>query len=185
MLDDLASDADRDRAVTALQGAFAEGRLTKDEFEDRVDTTLGARTYGGIGTALAGLPQPSAGTASAVRPEHADLATPLRGPVVDGAERHEVPVPGCPLPPGAFSGSRILTHLGGWVAGAGCLIAICGWLSGPVRTVVSGTGGPRPAAGVPTPRQIASAAAQWEHFGLSLLLLGLLIVIAASFLRKL
>lgn len=56
MIDDLASDADRDQALTALQEAFAAGRITKDELEERAGKVYGARTYGDIDSARARLP---------------------------------------------------------------------------------------------------------------------------------
>ena len=39
-----ASDADRDRAVDALQAAYARGVLTRGELEDRTSWVLAART---------------------------------------------------------------------------------------------------------------------------------------------
>jgi hypothetical protein len=41
-----ASDADRDRAVDVLRAATADGRLTPDEFSERMETALSARTLG-------------------------------------------------------------------------------------------------------------------------------------------
>ncbi|WP_327355780.1 DUF1707 SHOCT-like domain-containing protein [Streptomyces sp. NBC_01304] len=50
MTDDLpelrASDADRERVVERLRDAVAEGRLDMEEFEERLDATYKARTYG-------------------------------------------------------------------------------------------------------------------------------------------
>jgi hypothetical protein len=40
-----ASDADRERAVAALQRHTAAGRLSLDEFAERVDRALAARTH--------------------------------------------------------------------------------------------------------------------------------------------
>ena len=39
-----ASDADRDRAVSALSEAFQDGRITREEFELRSAQALSART---------------------------------------------------------------------------------------------------------------------------------------------
>jgi tape measure domain-containing protein len=39
-----ASDADRDAVIERLSRAFAQGRLTADEFEERVATACAART---------------------------------------------------------------------------------------------------------------------------------------------
>ena len=46
-----ASDSDRDRVLDMLKAAFAQGRLTKDEFDARVGQTLVSRTWGDL-TAL-------------------------------------------------------------------------------------------------------------------------------------
>ena len=46
-----ASDSDRDRVLDILKTAFAQGRLTKEEFDLRVGQTLAARTWGDL-TAL-------------------------------------------------------------------------------------------------------------------------------------
>jgi hypothetical protein len=50
------SDAERERVVARLQVAVAEGRLTLDEFQERVDGVLRSRTYGEIEPYLADLP---------------------------------------------------------------------------------------------------------------------------------
>jgi len=44
-----ASDADRDRAASVLNGAMAEGRLTVDEHADRLDALVGVGLVVGIG----------------------------------------------------------------------------------------------------------------------------------------
>ena len=51
-----AADADRERAVDVLRAGFAEGRLTKDEYDGRVTAVRAARTYGELGTLTQGLP---------------------------------------------------------------------------------------------------------------------------------
>jgi hypothetical protein len=43
-----ASDSDRDRVIDMLKAAFAQGRLTKDEFDTRVGQTLLSRTWGDL-----------------------------------------------------------------------------------------------------------------------------------------
>ncbi len=54
----LAADADREHAVTLLKTAFTEGRLTKDEYDDRLGDALTARTYADLDAVTAGLPRP-------------------------------------------------------------------------------------------------------------------------------
>ncbi len=54
-----ASDADRDRITARLQEHFAEGRLTRDELDERVATVLHAKTFGELRGVLADLPEPA------------------------------------------------------------------------------------------------------------------------------
>ena len=51
-----ASSADRERAVDVLKAGFAEGRLTQDEYNDRMGQAYSARTYGELATLTADLP---------------------------------------------------------------------------------------------------------------------------------
>lgn len=51
-----ASDADRDRAVRALQRGLVEGRLSYDSFIDRVEVALRAREDVELADVLSGLP---------------------------------------------------------------------------------------------------------------------------------
>jgi hypothetical protein len=51
-----AADGDRDRAVAFLTTAFTEGRLTKDEYDARVDSALNARTYSDLDMVVTDLP---------------------------------------------------------------------------------------------------------------------------------
>jgi hypothetical protein len=50
------ADADRDRAVTQLREHVVEGRLTLDEFSERVGSALQARTRGDLVALMADLP---------------------------------------------------------------------------------------------------------------------------------
>jgi hypothetical protein len=52
----LAANVDRERAIGVLQGGFAEGRLTKAEYDDRTARVYAARTYGELGALVADLP---------------------------------------------------------------------------------------------------------------------------------
>ena len=52
----LAAAADRDRAIDMLKAAFGEGRLTKDEFDDRCSRVMAARSYGDLAPIVADLP---------------------------------------------------------------------------------------------------------------------------------
>jgi hypothetical protein len=51
-----AADTDRERAVGFLSGAYTEGRLTKEEYDDRLETALSARTYSELDTLVSDLP---------------------------------------------------------------------------------------------------------------------------------
>ncbi len=51
-----ASDADRDRTIEVLAEASAQGRLTSQEYSDRSDAALGARTLGDLAGLTADLP---------------------------------------------------------------------------------------------------------------------------------
>jgi hypothetical protein len=57
-----ASDHDRDAVVAMLRDAFSEGRLTLDEFQDRMAVAYAGRTWGDLRKLTADLPvQPSLG----------------------------------------------------------------------------------------------------------------------------
>ena len=58
-----ASDADRDVVVDALREAYTEGRLTRDEFDERMSDAYASRTWGQLRELTADLPvQPVLGT---------------------------------------------------------------------------------------------------------------------------
>ena len=52
----LAANADRDRAIDVLKAGFAEGRLTKAEYDFRAARVYSSRTYGELGAVIADLP---------------------------------------------------------------------------------------------------------------------------------
>jgi hypothetical protein len=51
-----ASTADRDRAIEVLKASFVEGRLTREEFDQRLGQVLVARTFGELMMLTADLP---------------------------------------------------------------------------------------------------------------------------------
>ena len=51
-----ASDSDREQVAERLRDAMAEGRLSGDELEQRLEALYGARTYGELDALLADLP---------------------------------------------------------------------------------------------------------------------------------
>lgn len=62
-----AGDADRDRVISTLTDAYAEGRLSRQEFDARLDLAQQARTFGDLQLLTKDLPQVPArpGTAAA------------------------------------------------------------------------------------------------------------------------
>jgi hypothetical protein len=64
--DDLrVGDAERTRVTEALHDHFAEGRLTRDELDERLDATLAAKTYGDLRRVTQDLPAEAPATAEA------------------------------------------------------------------------------------------------------------------------
>ncbi len=66
-----AATADRERTVDVLKAGFAEGRLTQDEYDERMGRAYAARTYGELNALIADLPAgalplPSGGHGGAV-----------------------------------------------------------------------------------------------------------------------
>ena len=58
-----ASHTDREHVIGTLKTAYADGRLDKDELDDRVGMALAARTYAELATVTADIP---AGQAAAL-----------------------------------------------------------------------------------------------------------------------
>ena len=52
-----ASDADRDRYAGILQEAYAQGRLTHEEYEERIDACMNAKTYAELEPRVLDLPR--------------------------------------------------------------------------------------------------------------------------------
>jgi uncharacterized membrane protein len=55
-----ASDADRDRVAAILSAAFSEGRLSEDEYDDRLRGALSARTHADLEHLVSDLPSTQA-----------------------------------------------------------------------------------------------------------------------------
>ncbi len=60
-----AGDEDRDRTISVIREAFAEGRLTNDEFQDRLTKAQNSRTFGDLAALTTDLPSLPPGTKSA------------------------------------------------------------------------------------------------------------------------
>jgi Domain of unknown function (DUF1707) len=72
-----ASDADREAAADLLRDAHAEGRLTMDEFGERIDRSLSAKTLGELAVITQDLPE--ARRADVAVPRRFEGARHLRG----------------------------------------------------------------------------------------------------------
>jgi hypothetical protein len=60
-----ASDADREIVRTVLADAYADGRLTREEYDDRLNTLYGSRTLGEVSSLVTDLVPPDDGPAKA------------------------------------------------------------------------------------------------------------------------
>lgn len=78
----LISDADRGRFADVIGDAYAEGRLTREEYEDRLSATMSARTVADLVPVLEGLPPAVA--ADALAPL-VTIGNPAPGPTRDPA----------------------------------------------------------------------------------------------------
>ena len=91
------SAAEREHVIDILKTAFADGRLTQDEYEDRVGLALRPLTYGELAELTSDLP---AGLSGALRPAPADLSPPDSRPLNKTAVASvlcAVVLPGLPL----------------------------------------------------------------------------------------
>ena len=66
-----ASDADRDRTAAALREHLAAGRLTTEEFDERLDKVYAAKTLGDLDGVMADLPRTDLGQPAGVSPHPA------------------------------------------------------------------------------------------------------------------
>jgi len=73
-----ASDADRDRIVTALRENMAAGRLSTDEFDERLGNALTAKTLGELEGLMADLPGAELGQRADAEPDRAGGNPPSR-----------------------------------------------------------------------------------------------------------
>ena len=69
-----AADADRDRVAGILSAAYSEGRLSRDEYDARLESALSARTHGDLDHLVTDLP---AAQATGLTPAATTMVTPL------------------------------------------------------------------------------------------------------------
>ena len=101
-----ASDADRDVVVDALREAYTEGRLTQDEWDERMSAAYASRTWGQLRELTVDLPvQPVLGADVPGRQLPAPTAPPARPPWHVQDDPAAEPGPGAtPGEPPAISG---------------------------------------------------------------------------------
>ena len=78
-----AADADRDRAAAALRDHHAAGRLTIEEFQERLDRTYKAKTLGELDALMADLPEQDLYDLPVPSARRAAPMAPRRGPEGD------------------------------------------------------------------------------------------------------
>lgn len=69
-----AANVDRERAIDVLRSGFAEGRLTKEEHDERVAKVYDSRTYGDLAALTSDLPAGPMPFASVAQPQHVVVA---------------------------------------------------------------------------------------------------------------
>ena len=100
----LVSDADRARMADVIGDAYAEGRLNRDEYEERLNATLGARTAADLVPVLDGLPPATVAAALAPLTGMALVVPPMPAPA---------PVSGWHPPSGVDSSSSSVVAIFG------------------------------------------------------------------------
>lgn len=106
------SSADRERAIDVLKAAFAEGRLTRDEFEARSGQVLRSQTYAQLAALTADLPVGPLGALVRPQPPYPQqmpypVVVPRRRPVNSLAVAALI----CSLIPGFPAAAGIITAL--------------------------------------------------------------------------
>ena len=87
-----ASDADRDRVIDILRAATADGRLTADEFNERMEAALASRTFRELAPLTADLATASARRAPEPEPAEDVIRIDQRGGSVQRTGRWVVPL---------------------------------------------------------------------------------------------
>jgi Domain of unknown function (DUF1707) len=86
-----ASDADRDRVIDVLRAATADGRLTADEFNERMEAALSSRTFRELAPLTADLGSPPASRAPEPAPAEEVMRIDQRGGSVQRTGHWVVP----------------------------------------------------------------------------------------------
>ena len=80
-----AARADRERVIDLLKAAFVQGRLARDEFDERVGQALASRTYGELAAVTADIPAELIGALPRRPPVRARRRIPFNIAVTTGA----------------------------------------------------------------------------------------------------
>ena len=80
-----AARADRERVIDLLKAAFVQGRLARDEFDERVGQVLVSRTYGELAAVTADIPADLVGALPRRAPVRAQRRIPFNTAVTMGA----------------------------------------------------------------------------------------------------
>jgi Domain of unknown function (DUF1707) len=124
-----ASHADREHVIDTLKAAFAQGRLTKDEFDLRIGQTLAARTYAELATVTADIPAGLTGARPLRKAARARARRPVNKAVVWGACGF--------ITPAIFAGVFADNHLA-WITLAPLtFFYFIGWLVAGIVMLVS------------------------------------------------
>ena len=73
-----ASHGDREQTIDTLKAAFVQGRLTKDEFDARIDQTLASHTYADLAAVTADIPAGLAGARPPRKPPRRPMSNAAR-----------------------------------------------------------------------------------------------------------
>ena len=80
-----AARADRERVIDLLKAAFVQGRLTRDEFDARVDQVLASRTYAELAAVTADVPAEQVGAVPTRPPARPQRGIRMNSAVTAGA----------------------------------------------------------------------------------------------------
>jgi Domain of unknown function (DUF1707) len=122
--DDLrVGDAERTRVTEALHDHFAQGRLTRDELDERLDATLSAKTYGDLRRVTRDLPGPE--PVARPGPPTAEPAVSV-APLLGGRRPGGLPL--LPLAIGVFVATVLLSGGTLWALFGVLKVIFLGWL---------------------------------------------------------
>src|SRR6185437_13649161 len=76
------SDADREQVAARLRDHYAEGRLTQEEFDERLTTALNAKTFGELRQVMTDLPGPKVAAYQPKQPTGSGSGAGYRPPVM-------------------------------------------------------------------------------------------------------